>query len=404
MIDSLYKELRSKGEWAVLLVDRHSSRLNPEMLDYALAHRVHLVAYPTNATSLLQTLDVSVHGPFKTQVRNRIKELDDQGKSLSPVHVLTKVILPAWDAAFTPDNIRSGFISTGIYPRDRSKIPSEKLQQAKLFVKNGRVVEHQGQQYSFSSESKSASSADSKSNDGVELLPMPAELKDKLDVPVLAKSKTKDGKEGGQRSRLLTEECFIKKVKKKRAENATKKKNKKSKKRKGKGAGRKRKRDESEDEDTATDTDSDTDGAEYEGDSEEDTYSSSDDEEATTTESKRTTNSSNASSLSLQASEQPLTSNRRKSASQPTQESKAVPTVRREAKQSELSERKSTSEVCILGSCCKCGGKVDTGHNSLQDPICGLLAHVNCVTARLRPKPGEPWYCADCSKKVMSKR
>lgn len=394
ILDSKYKKEREGGAWAVLLVDRHSSRLNPDMLEYALRHRLHLVAYPTNTTSILQTLDVSVHGPFKKAVRKLIKSQDDQGKKLTTLTVVRDVVIPAWNESFTADNIRSGFISTGIHPRNRDAISKDKLAAAKLWDESDRKVEHQGAVFDFSKDAKSAIETKQSSDfDQYTLNPMPEELKCLIDVPVFGL-----GKKGqtGQRARLLTHTSYIKKVRKRKGTTTTESKETKeasdaapakkpaaapkakpSRKRKRKSKRRSKKSSSESDSDRESDISSATDSDE-----------SSDDEDR-----QASSSSSNSSSLSLQPgvlgvpkSKQKLNKDYDYATGEELKVEKKVPDSAVDAKDGDQ----------LPGECPKCKNKV---YRSLPHRVCKFCEcpwHLTCLGGNKRRAIPQEWYCHDC--------
>jgi len=215
-IDSRFKALRRAGRWAVLLVDSHTSRLNPDMLTYALQHRVHLIGYPTHATSLLQALDVSVHAPFKKEVSRLINLLDNEKEPLSVNRLIRDVIIPAWRLTFSPENIKAGFKATGVEPRNANAIDRSKLTQSELFKEGTVVVEHKGKQFPFA-DGKQSDAKDAAPD--VVMNPVPPELQAVLGKPVL-----RTGKKGGteHRSTFFTQDSFIAALRNKKGKKAGK--------------------------------------------------------------------------------------------------------------------------------------------------------------------------------------
>ena len=392
ILDSKYKEKRANGAWAVLLVDRHSSRLNPDMLDYALRHRLHLVAYPTNTTSILQTLDVSVHGPFKKAVRKLIKQQDDAGTKLSTLTVVRDVIIPAWSESFTAENIRSGFVSTGIWPKNRDAIPRDKLAAAKLWDESDRKVEHKGSVFDFSSDAKSAPESKGTSDfDKFTLNAMPAELAAIVDVPVFGVGKK--GK-GVQRARLLTKESYIKKLKQRKGPAATESKadstapapKKPASKPKAK-ARRKRKRRRKDYEPSSSDCTSESDiSTATESDSE---YSSDDD---TPRPSNASQSSNNSNSLSLQPGV--IGVPRSKQKPDKDYDYKSGEELKGSKSHAEPVDAKDGNK--LDGLCGHCSNDVYKSGGHRICAVCETPFHLNCISNRRNPAGPPPWYCRTC--------
>lgn len=51
-------EEKANSKWRVLLIDGHSSHHTPELLRYALEHKIIILGYPPHCTHALQGLDV----------------------------------------------------------------------------------------------------------------------------------------------------------------------------------------------------------------------------------------------------------------------------------------------------------------------------------------------------------
>jgi hypothetical protein len=132
-LDCRYAEQRNAGQYALLLVDRHKSRFDPDMLEFAMAHNILILSFPPNATSFLQPLDLTVHGPLKAKAAHFQKEMLRQNIALTQDSVLTHAIYPAWNQSFTAANIQSGFRTAGIYPFNPQAIPDSQLQAAQAF-------------------------------------------------------------------------------------------------------------------------------------------------------------------------------------------------------------------------------------------------------------------------------
>jgi hypothetical protein len=130
-LDSRYPAFRDKGQHALLLVDGHSSRFNPDMLEYAMAHNIILLCYPANTTAKLQVNDVTLHGPLKNIAGGLLQALANDAVPLTTDVFIQKIIFPAWQQAFSRANILKGFKKTGIWPMNRAAIPEIELLPAK---------------------------------------------------------------------------------------------------------------------------------------------------------------------------------------------------------------------------------------------------------------------------------
>jgi hypothetical protein len=225
-VDSMYPEQRRAGKHILLLVDGHSSRLNPDMLQWAADHRIILLCYPPNATSLLQGLDVAVHGVLKTTADGLWNDVfADDGEPTQQTFI-EKVIFPAWDTTFSEANLKKAFQATGCWPINRAAIGDDKLRPSQLFTKDGPGLEEFVQGQVEGKEEQHTS---------LPLQPMPEALKDVMGK--LQKSQPKEGtsKQPGHAC-ILTRAEFITQRRQKLANSASRRRGG------GRGRGRGRKR------------------------------------------------------------------------------------------------------------------------------------------------------------------
>ncbi len=57
------------GRQCALILDRFRAHWTQAVVDFAAAHRIHLISVPAGDTSISQPLDVSVNGPLKARAR-----------------------------------------------------------------------------------------------------------------------------------------------------------------------------------------------------------------------------------------------------------------------------------------------------------------------------------------------
>jgi hypothetical protein len=61
----LHTNARLDNPPKVLLIDQHSSYIDPEFTLRATAHNIHLYPFPSHLTHVLQLLDVGIFQPYK---------------------------------------------------------------------------------------------------------------------------------------------------------------------------------------------------------------------------------------------------------------------------------------------------------------------------------------------------
>ncbi|VDI18810.1 Hypothetical predicted protein [Mytilus galloprovincialis] len=108
-----------------ILLDSHSSHETLDLIEVA-ENGIELITFPPYTTHWLCPLDKIVFGPVIRHYRGICSEF----MTLSPNNSVTKWNSPglfrrAYDKAFTPTNITSGFRKCGIYPINKYMIPEE---------------------------------------------------------------------------------------------------------------------------------------------------------------------------------------------------------------------------------------------------------------------------------------
>ena len=76
---------RRKGQWSVLFLDGHPSRINPRLWLDALRMFIHVVFLPAHSSTKTQTLDLGVNAAFKKALRaafaRLVEELEERAKT-----------------------------------------------------------------------------------------------------------------------------------------------------------------------------------------------------------------------------------------------------------------------------------------------------------------------------------
>lgn len=97
--------------WRLLQVDSHNSHLNLKFLSWCANNKILVAVFPPHATHRLQPLDVSLFRPFAVHYSQQLERwIYTIGGSFT---ILQKdffsLFWPAFQAAFTPSNIISGW-------------------------------------------------------------------------------------------------------------------------------------------------------------------------------------------------------------------------------------------------------------------------------------------------------
>ncbi len=117
VFDPLTRDM-ARSRWRLLILDGHSSHVNLAFLELCESLRVAILVLPPHATHKLQPLDVTLFGALSKQYTKEANSLIINSLGLTTIskRSFLSVFRPAWEAAFSAKNIKSGFEKTGIYP------------------------------------------------------------------------------------------------------------------------------------------------------------------------------------------------------------------------------------------------------------------------------------------------
>jgi hypothetical protein len=123
---------KAKRDWRLLILDGHGSHCTLDFLEWCHKRRILVAIYPPHSTHRLQPLDVSLFRPLATYYSQALDAHTRQSLGLSSISKrdFFTIFYPAFDKAFTEENVRSGWRKTGIEPWN----PAEVL---KIFDKEG---------------------------------------------------------------------------------------------------------------------------------------------------------------------------------------------------------------------------------------------------------------------------
>lgn len=116
---------RTKGAKRLLVIDGHTSHVSDQFQEFCKEHDIITLCMPPHSSHLLQPLDVGCFGPIKRAYSDQIQSLLRSGIN----HVTKVEFLPAFraafEASFTPINIKGGFRGAGLVPYDPEAVISK---------------------------------------------------------------------------------------------------------------------------------------------------------------------------------------------------------------------------------------------------------------------------------------
>jgi hypothetical protein len=105
----------------LLIVDGHSSHVNMAFLNKCDELRILVLILPPHSTHRLQPLDVGLFQPLSTAYSQEVNNFLTKGLGMVSMtkRRFWSLFLPAWEKAFTEDNIKSAFAKASIWPVDQ---------------------------------------------------------------------------------------------------------------------------------------------------------------------------------------------------------------------------------------------------------------------------------------------
>ena len=114
----------------MLILDGHGSHCTIEFFQYCIEHNIYPICLPSHSTHLLQPLDVGLFGLLKKAYSTELDKWHRRGNNavrkgnfhecvfLLQIRELTfqRLAVRARDTAYTEENIKKAFESTGIHP------------------------------------------------------------------------------------------------------------------------------------------------------------------------------------------------------------------------------------------------------------------------------------------------
>ncbi len=113
-----YTKNRTTGIYRLLVLDGHESHISVQFQQFCIDNKIVTLCMPPHSSHILQPLDVGCFSPLKSSYGKQIEKF----MRLRINHITKLEFLPAFreafKAAFTEQNIKSGFRATGLIPYD----------------------------------------------------------------------------------------------------------------------------------------------------------------------------------------------------------------------------------------------------------------------------------------------
>lgn len=101
----------------ILILDEYGAHKSFKALRLMRVNNIIVIALPVHTSHRTQVLDHSIFSPFKTYLRNALKEcvLTTAGAGRKNVYTLCELVYDAYKRALSYNNIVSGFLACGLW-------------------------------------------------------------------------------------------------------------------------------------------------------------------------------------------------------------------------------------------------------------------------------------------------
>ena len=120
-----YVQGLSEEQPIIILYDGHKSHVSLGVIDWAKAHNIILFVLPAHTSHLLQPLDVGCFGPLSKILSNSCHKYMRENHCKITRYNIGELCTNAYVKALSPDNLKSSFRRTGIYPLNKAPYPSQ---------------------------------------------------------------------------------------------------------------------------------------------------------------------------------------------------------------------------------------------------------------------------------------
>jgi len=113
---------KANGRYRLLICDGHDSHITGEWIAHCMYNNIVLMVLPPHSSHLTQPLDVGVFGPLKKCMATEIEPLLRTGVARVQKVEWLGAFIRAHSKAFRKENIKGGFLGTGIHPFKAEKV------------------------------------------------------------------------------------------------------------------------------------------------------------------------------------------------------------------------------------------------------------------------------------------
>ena len=138
---SKYVKSGNSEQPILLLYDGHRSHTSLSLIQWASQKNIILFVLPPHTSHLLQPMDVGCFGPFEKIYQQEAHKFMRQsvGRSVTRYDVC-RLACKVYDVALSPQNLRSAFRKTGIYPVNPSSISEVKTLPSLVYIGKAEIT------------------------------------------------------------------------------------------------------------------------------------------------------------------------------------------------------------------------------------------------------------------------
>lgn len=115
---------KARRSYRLLFVDGHGSHINMKFLQWCEQHKILLAVYLPHSTHRLQPIDMGIFAPLTSYYSQALNDLARKSEGYTSISKrdFFSLFWPAFEAAFTRENIASAWSKGGIWPLDPQKV------------------------------------------------------------------------------------------------------------------------------------------------------------------------------------------------------------------------------------------------------------------------------------------
>ena len=108
----------------LLIYDGHKSHVAISVVEWTKAHNITILVLPAHCSHILQPLGVGCFGPLNRILDNSCHQYMREQREPINRYNIGKLATEAYVKSLSPNNLKTSFAKTGIYPFNKNCVPA----------------------------------------------------------------------------------------------------------------------------------------------------------------------------------------------------------------------------------------------------------------------------------------